>query len=179
MNSLHYQFVPYQYGPFSVTLYHELEKLKEDGWISADKGRKIVLNTIYDDNIDFNVKSAIGYLWKKYGKMSSGQLLDYVNNRYPWYAQKSIRSQKTSVFRPQCKPAVYTAGYEGFQVDGFLNLLIKSGIECVLDVRKNPISRRYGFHKSTLSRLCQKLGLEYIHYSEFGIPSKWRVGLEV
>jgi uncharacterized protein (DUF488 family) len=62
-------------------------------------------------------------------------------------------------------------------LDGFLNALIQHGIQCLVDVRNNPISRRYGFHKSTLSRLCKKLNIEYHHIPELGIPSSQREDL--
>ncbi|MCH7687992.1 MAG: DUF488 domain-containing protein [Planctomycetes bacterium] len=74
--------------------------------------------------------------------------------------------------------AVYTAGYEGTLVDGFLDGLIRNGIRRVIDVRNNPVSRRYGFHKSTLSRLCGNVGIEYSHFPELGIVSQNRQNLD-
>jgi uncharacterized protein (DUF488 family) len=56
-------------------------------------------------------------------------------------------------------------------------MLLEAGIKQVVDVRHNPISRRYGFHKSTLSRLCQKLNIKYRHVPEVGIPSELRANL--
>jgi uncharacterized protein (DUF488 family) len=64
-------------------------------------------------------------------------------------------------------------------VDGFLDRLVRSGIQCLVDVRHNPVSRRYGFHKSTLSRLCDYLGIEYQHFPELGVPSENRTSLHV
>ena len=69
------------------------------------------------------------------------------------------------------------AGYEGLQIDGFLNILLEAGIEQIIDVRHNPISRRYGFHKSTLSGVCGRLNIEYKHVPEVGIPSELRANL--
>ncbi len=43
-----------------------------------------------------------------------------------------------------------------------------------MDGRNNPSSRRYGFHKSTLTRLAGKLGIEYVHFPELGIHSERR-----
>lgn len=40
------------------------------------------------------------------------------------------------------------------------------------------MSRRYGFHKSTLSKLCASVGIEYEHLPELGVPSSWRQELE-
>ena len=42
------------------------------------------------------------------------------------------------------------------------------------DVRKNPLSRKYGFSKSTLSETLNKLGIEYTHLGALGIASEKR-----
>jgi len=39
------------------------------------------------------------------------------------------------------------------------------------------ISRRFGFHKSTLSKICRNLDIEYHHFPELGIPSTLRTSL--
>ncbi len=80
--------------------------------------------------------------------------------------------------RPVASLAVYTAGYEGQQVDGFLNTLLLNGIQQLLDVRNNPISRQYGYHKTTLGRLCKSLDIEYVHRPELGIPPVLRQSLK-
>jgi uncharacterized protein (DUF488 family) len=72
---------------------------------------------------------------------------------------------------------VFTAGYEGLSIDGFLNLLIVSGIRRLIDIRNHPIARRYGFHKSTLQRLTDRLEIDYVHFPELGIRSEDRQGL--
>jgi uncharacterized protein (DUF488 family) len=79
--------------------------------------------------------------------------------------------------RPVAGLGVYTAGYEGQSIDGFLNMLVQQGIRLVIDVRNNPVARRYGFHKATLSRLAGYLDLEYVHVPELGVQSQYRKGL--
>ena len=44
-------------------------------------------------------------------------------------------------------------------------------------MRGNPIARRYGFHKATLHRICNDIGIEYVHFASLGIPSAWRAEL--
>ena len=51
-------------------------------------------------------------------------------------------------------------------------------MQCIVDVRRNPVARRYGFHKSSLSRLCSKVNIEYVHVPELGIPSDLRQNLD-
>jgi uncharacterized protein (DUF488 family) len=70
--------------------------------------------------------------------------------------------------------AVNTEGYEGLTVDGFLDRLLRAGIHRILDVRNNPVSRRYGFYKSTLARLSERVGISYVHLPELGIQSEFR-----
>jgi uncharacterized protein (DUF488 family) len=79
--------------------------------------------------------------------------------------------------RPVAPTAVFTLGYEGWPIDGFLDLLLRAGIQHVIDVRSNPIARRYGFHKCTLDRLCGKVQIKYSHFPQLGIPSGLRDGL--
>ena len=109
--------------------------------------------------------------------MSEKELIHYVYSNNPWFTVNAIQFGTRVENRPEAKPAVYTVGYEGLQVDGLLNLLLREGIQRLIDVRHNPVSRRYGFHKSTLSSLCQKLDIEYEHVPELGIPSESRANL--
>ena len=53
-------------------------------------------------------------------------------------------------------------------------MLVYAGIERLIDVRNNPVARRYGFHKSTLERLTGNLGIEYRHFPELAIKSEQR-----
>lgn len=71
-------------------------------------------------------------------------------------------------------PAVYTLGYEGLSVDQFFGILTENGILHLIDVRRDPVSRRYGFHKKTLASLCDGHGIEYTHLAVLGIESKYR-----
>jgi uncharacterized protein (DUF488 family) len=76
--------------------------------------------------------------------------------------------------RKTAPPAVYTIGFENRSVDGFLDRLIRAGIRRIIDVRVNPVSRKYGFARSTLASLSGKLGLGYSHFPELGISSARR-----
>ena len=75
------------------------------------------------------------------------------------------------------EPVLYTIGYEGRSLEGFLNALILSKVTLLCDVRQNPISRKYGFSKSTLKKSCAGVGIQYEHLPELGIPSENRRNL--
>jgi hypothetical protein len=107
---------------------------------------------------------------------SPDALIDYVYGAFPWFtANSEIRQLRK---RPTGECAVYTVGYEQWSVDTLLNRLMLRGIARIIDVRQNPVARRYGFHKSTLSRLAGKLAIEYVHVPELGIPSALRRELQ-
>lgn len=71
-------------------------------------------------------------------------------------------------------PVLFTIGYEGSSFEGYLNRLIKNNVRTLIDVRRNPLSRKYGFSKKTLGETVQKLGIEYVHIPELGIASEQR-----
>ena len=56
----------------------------------------------------------------------------------------------------------------------FPNRLIRNNVQTLVDVRRNPLSRKYGFSKTTLSDTVQKMGIEYRHLPELGIASDKR-----
>jgi uncharacterized protein (DUF488 family) len=70
--------------------------------------------------------------------------------------------------------ALFTIGYEGISLEEYLNRLIKNNVKLLVDVRKNPLSQKYGFSKSSLTRYCGNLGIDYVHIPEVGIDSSKR-----
>lgn len=174
--SAFYDFVPYRFGPFSFCLYHEIGKLEAQHYVIADGEHAWRLSKAKPPATDAAVARDINSLVKRIRNMPLDSLIDYVYQSYPAYTVNSELRQLAT--RVCAKPAVYTAGYEGESVDSFLFKLVAAGIEQIVDVRNNPIARRYGFHKSTLARLAQRLKIEYVHVPELGITSELRQNLE-
>jgi|SRR5579863_8148226 len=175
-----YDFVPYKRGPFSFTLYHELRSLERDGWLALQDEHNVeaaCLATLETSFLDSGFLDAIDQISNRYRTTDTSVLIDDVYQAYPWFTLNSEALHKRAATRPTVSPAVYTVGYEGLMVDGLLDLLIRNGIRRLIDVRCNPIARRYGFHKSTMTKLCGNLDIEYIHVASLGIPSAWRVDL--
>jgi len=73
---------------------------------------------------------------------------------------------------------ISTIGYEGRTLERYLNELLRAGISLLCDVRKNAISRKYGFSKRTLAKACEGVGIRYEHLPDLGIESDRRQGLE-
>lgn len=175
--SAFYDFVPYHFGPFSFSLYQEVDKLVSQGYLE-EEDRHWTLNPRLADEIDRpsgDVERDARRLVSRFQTTQQDKLIDYVYERFPEYTVNSkLRKLRE---RPTAPPAVYTAGYEGLSVDSFLNLLVTNGIRRLIDVRNNPIARRYGFHKSTLHRLTGRLDIEYLHLPQLGIKSQYRENL--
>jgi uncharacterized protein (DUF488 family) len=174
-----YDFVPYKRGPFSFTLYHDLRSLQRDGWV-VEGEHDITTAEAPDLEVAFldrEVLALIDGISKSHHPVSTAALVDNIYRKYPWFTLNSEAIRKRAVTRPVAIPAVYTVGYEGITVDGLLDLLLRNGMRRLIDVRCNPVARRYGFHKETLRRLCADVDIEYFHMAALGVPSAWRADL--
>ncbi|HUX44623.1 MAG TPA: DUF488 domain-containing protein [Terracidiphilus sp.] len=174
-----YDFLPYKYGPYSFAAQREIEALTAYGYL-APSGSSLALTTLglrEAMTVDSDTTHAVHTIVSKYGKKSLKPLLQDVYARYAWYARNSELQELVpdGAKEPKKAPvAVYTIGYEGRSVDGFLNKLLYTGIRRIVDVRANPVSMKYGFAKSSLSSLAAKVGIGYFHCPELGIPSSRR-----
>jgi uncharacterized protein (DUF488 family) len=178
-----YEFVPYKYGPFSFVLYHELRRLVDRGHVVDDPdaimlspaGRELAWNSREAQKDP--VARGISYVAHRYGSEDRTALLKYVYDRYPWYATRSELTEllpEPAPEPPTASPAIYTAGYEGRSVDAFFNMLLKTGIRSVVDVRRNPISRKHGFSRRRFAEIARDLGVSYRHVPALGVPSDLR-----
>lgn len=181
-----YGFVPYKHGPFSFGMYRELEALERDGYLQrGNRSTRLTHRTkkLTREQIERlppkQLEAAISVV-QKYGRQRTPELLRSIYRRYPWYATKSELHQYVpdDVPSPVMRQnAAYTVGYEGKSVDGFFNQLLASGIEGILDVRANPVSRKYGFAKRSMRRIAERLDLRYHHIPELGIAGDQRANL--
>lgn len=73
--------------------------------------------------------------------------------------------------------AVLTIGYEGRTVEDFIQGLLSSGVQILVDVRWTPISRKPGFSKSTLKAALESAGIQYVHIRALGAPASLRRNL--
>ena len=174
-----YRFVPYHNGPYSFMLSHELSILERNGLLRCvDEGK---LSTTEQYKIDMQalptkLQEDVSWMVRRFGNKTEDQLLSYVREAYPWFTSNSLDVNQRRVVRPQSGTAVYTLGYEGLSIDGCLDVLLRSGIRRIVDVRSNPISRQYGFHKHPLEYICRQVEIDYAHLPELGISSSLRAG---
>jgi len=69
---------------------------------------------------------------------------------------------------------IFTIGYEGTDLDSFVETLKAVGVDCLADVRAVPISRKKGFSKKALSARLEREGIRYIHFVGLGNPKSGR-----
>ena len=177
-----YEFVPYKYGPFSFELYQDIRYLTKNGYFLNDN---LDFESELESDIDNQVKSlpkesrsAIHNLLDKFNSYTSTDLIKYVYDNYSWYAINSELEMAPKLSNKIAEIAVYSAGYEGETIDHFFNKIIKNGIKNIIDIRNNPVSRKYGFSKSQLVNNCSGLGLSYYEFPELGIISDKRKKLK-
>lgn len=123
-----YQFLPYQRGPFSFCLYREAGVLVRNGYL-LDHGKSWRL--VEDvprptDDLPTLVRADAARVVERFGGQAQDELMDYVYGHFPWFTVNSNARKLDS--RPVGTAAICTAGYEGWQVDGFLNMLMCAGI---------------------------------------------------
>lgn len=171
-----FDFLPHHYGPFSFTAYRELNDLSERGLIGTDlkvvdpeEGERLA------NALPGAVRTPVEKVLAEYGRMSSGDLLDRVYDEYPWFASRSRLRPRQA--QPDVPCAVYTIGYEGESIDRFVERLLRSGMERVVDVRRNAYSRKYGFTGGPMRGILAKVGIDYAHIPGLGVPSALRKDL--
>lgn len=176
-----YFFVPYQYGPFSFQAYADIRRLTKLGLITGDESLNSNTAELYLTLLEKSDQIYLQEFYKIYKSYSGDNLIRFIYTNYPYYASKSeIRERigtnlvKESSIESLNIDAIYSLGYEGITVDEYLNALVQKDIKTVIDVRKNPISMKYGFSKKTLENALVKLDIKYLHIPELGIESKDR-----
>ena len=65
-------------------------------------------------------------------------------------------------------------GYEGRNLDEFLQVLVDNDIGVLVDVRMTPMSRKRGFSKRLLAEALAGRGIGYRHVPELGNPKELR-----
>lgn len=176
-----FEFVPYKFGSFSFQSYADKRRLVEVGALADSNDWQLQDDFLAKELFD---EAAFNECYDKYSRLKGTKLIQDVYRRYPYYAIKSeiaakhMNAQEMSAIAAECpddaSPCFFTIGYEGSSFEGYLNRLIKNNVKTLVDVRRNPLSRKYGFSKKTLSDTVKNLGINYVHIPELGIASEKR-----
>jgi hypothetical protein len=181
---LTYDFVPYKYGPFSFRLYHDVSDLAGRGLLRITGEQELMVpeRSTRPAREEFGrapraLRDGVYGILNAYGTMPTSEILNDVYRRYPWYATRSVvkaDSADRARQSPEAPIAIYTCGYQGNSVDGFFDLLLRTGVRRIIDVRMVAASRKYGFARSSMSRIASNLDVGYVHMPQLGIPSSER-----
>lgn len=181
-----YEFVPYKFGCFSFSSYADKRRLIERGLLEndADQWKLTAEGRAAIRKRPVNALAAARFN-KEHATLRGNDLVAEVYRKYPYYATRSeivdkvLRNKAEKQRIAQERPAkaaagLMTIGYEGKCLETYLNQLLRAGVTVLCDVRRNPLSRKYGFSKTTLRGACDSIGIRYEHLPELGIPSEER-----
>ncbi len=180
-----FHFVPYKYGCYSFQANSDLGTMSKynqvilqgNEWVKIDNEKYLV-------SLKERDRLAIRLIKQLYGAKTSNELIKLTYVKYPYLAINSTVAKdklsseefdKVLQAKPKSdKTILFTIGYEGLSLEEYLNKLILSDIKVLCDVRRNPLSMKFGFSKSQLQKACQGVGIEYVHIPELGIESDKR-----
>lgn len=180
-----YEFVPYKYGCFSFQSYSDKSKLIDLGYLEDSSDWRLTHSrNSHIKQLSKDEDKKLTLFNKKYSSLKGEKLLQHVYTGYPYYAINSLVAEEILSVAEyakikrlkvnRCQNFFSTIGYEGITVEQYINTLIENDIHLLVDVRKNPLSRKFGFSKSRLSDLLGKVGIDYQHMPELGIVSDKR-----
>ncbi len=182
-----YEFVPYKFGGFSFTSYADKRGLVAKGLLAdEDRAWRLTPAGKAAAKIAPTVRLRMDQFARRHRGVRGDDLVAAAYRSHPYHATRSeiagrVLAGDRAALRAiqQARPAgsqpgLCTIGYEGRSLENYLNRLMRAGVTMLCDVRRNPLSRKYGFSKRTLSKACEGVGIRYEHLPELGIASEER-----
>ena len=180
-----YDFIPYKYGCYSYSANADLTTMVTKGLLAENSMSFQKIDSIgYMKLLKADDLSKLQSIKSLYGAMDSDALMKHTYKNFPYWAINSIKAssllskeelEKIDKQRITTdKTILFTIGYEGGSLEGYLNRLLKNGVKVLVDVRNNPLSMKFGFSKSLLKKYCESLDIQYMHFPEVGIMSDKR-----
>ncbi|MEM1056955.1 MAG: DUF488 family protein [Bacteroidota bacterium] len=182
-----YDFVPYKYGSFSFGADADREPMIRSGFLHDGLTWRKKTKTSYVSALKPDDQRRIIQHVGRFGHLRGRDLIREVYTTYPYYAVRSqiarevlnnLELERVAASEPpQQESALLTIGYEGQSLEAYLNKLVRHRVSVLCDVRRNPISRKFGFSKRQLKGAAESLGIRYVHIPELGIASGKRKAL--
>jgi uncharacterized protein (DUF488 family) len=179
-----YDFVPHNYGCYSFQAATDQQKLINKGFLHDTEQWKLAKPTGIFDKLGYKERDAIWALKKQFSDFDQDEIIRHVYVNFPYYAIRSKIAEELLTEKemeaikdatPVVKePLICSIGYEGISLEAYLNRLIQMDVNVVCDVRKNPLSRKFGFSKTALKNALNAIGVEYLHFRDLGISSDKR-----
>jgi len=183
-----FRFIPYKYGCFSFQSYADKGLLTQRGLLVGDD-RLWKTSAKATPYLDAKRKPGLVHFLTRIVPERGDALVRRLYRLFPYYACRSEILDRILPDAMDRKPidaatpsatekALFTIGYEGDSIDGYLDRLIQNNVRLLCDVRRNPLSRKAGFSREQLAGYCAKVGIGYRHMPELGIPGHRRQKLD-
>lgn len=183
-----FEFVPYKYGAFSFQVRADKQTMIKYGQLKDEKNWVFAAEESFIPQLKKTDRQILEDVWKHFNQLSTESLVKHTYKEFPFYATRSEIAEKVldseelqlvEMARPNnLTKKLYTIGYEGITAEEYMNKLYLKNIRLLVDVRKNSYSMKYGFSKSQLRGMCEKMGIRFMHIPELGIDSDKRKNLE-
>ncbi len=183
----YYDFFPYKFGSFSFLLHQDKSRLTDLGFLADQDIFQLSEHHSFSKDISLKDSQVMQALVHEIGTLRGKNLIRKTYLEYPYYASRSrIASEilKQSEYEKISRmwnadktPCLFTLGYEGLSIDAYLDILLSNNVSAIVDVRKNPLSMKYGFSKTKFAYYAQSAGILYFHLPELGVPSTLRQDL--
>jgi uncharacterized protein (DUF488 family) len=184
----YYDFFPHKHGNFSLVLSQDRNRLVDLGLLTSHSDFQLAGNSAYLEQIEKIDLNALQTLVEEVGNLRGEGLIRKIYLEFPHYTSRSqivkslLNHEEYELMRHTWNtdntPCLFTIGYEGLSVDAYLDMLVSNNITTLIDVRKNPISMKYGFSKTKLAEYTRIAEIAYIHLPDLGISSNLRKDLD-
>lgn len=169
----YYDFFLSQDGYYSFVLAYDKHRLMDLGFFEVQETLRLNQTCSYPDQIHPEDRQLLQTI---IAEPAAKQYLDLFADHF--YREEAFskwsQEAQSAKERSRTDSCLFTLGYEGLSIDAYLGLLITHCITFLVDVRKNPFSRKYGFSKKQLLQATTLAGIEYRHLPVLGIPSEMR-----
>ncbi len=164
-----FHFVPLGDSLISFLAENDVRVMKKYGYL-AESDDVVLKSMPKEASLHDDVKATLRSLRKESGKFPAKVLNDYIMKVFP--------PKDNAEANDAGKKKFFSIGYEGKDIDEYIFALLQNGVTLLCDVRKNPLSMKFGFSKSQLKSFCERVNIAYRHFPEFGIEDAKRKNLE-
>jgi len=180
-----FDFVPYKFGCFSFQANYDLSVMSKLGQVTeTEHSWSVSEDSHYLSAVTSDDRQAMNRLFQQFAPLNVDELIRFTYVNYPRFATRSLLADKLlsleefaavkELQKQNSEKTFFTIGYEGKSIDEYMYRLVCSDVKTLFDVRKNAMSMKYGFSRSTLKKCCDGLGIDYVHLPELGIASDRR-----
>lgn len=177
-----YHFVPGPFGPYSFALERDKRSLIKAGVLEDRTDFRLTEPDAAPRGNDFLEAMLLSGFSRR--AQSIQDPLRKIAVDFPHYAVRAdlnrlnlTEGQETRVRTltpPVRGPGLLTVGYEKKSLEEVLFALYRENVSVLVDVRRNPISRKAGFSKTALTQACGLMGIRYAPARGLGIASEAR-----